>query len=168
MLLAICTLRVSEPAKSTTADAHQDRVESCLPPPVLLQGEARSAKALVSRMAELKIPGVRVAVVHNDSIAWASEFCVAGPDGRPVTESTLFQAGSICTWSDFRVSDDTSFINPVIRHRCARPFHVCRGGDNAAGLHRAFNTSTAGQVRKQSRPDDRITMRVNVSMTFRC
>jgi CubicO group peptidase (beta-lactamase class C family) len=95
LLLATCTLRASEPAKSTTADAHRYRVTNCLPPPVLVQGEGPECKTLAARMAELKIPGVSVAVVHNGSIEWARGFGVAGPNGKPVTDSTLFQAGSI-------------------------------------------------------------------------
>ncbi|WP_165419970.1 serine hydrolase [Edaphobacter modestus] len=68
---------------------------NCLPPPVLVQGEVPECKSLAARMAELKIPGVSVAVVHNGSIAWARGFGVAGPDGKPVIENTLFQAGSM-------------------------------------------------------------------------
>ncbi len=46
-------------------------------------------------MAELKIPGVSIAVVHNGTVVWAKAFGVQGPDGKQVTETTLFQAGSI-------------------------------------------------------------------------
>ncbi|WP_213804073.1 serine hydrolase domain-containing protein [Granulicella sp. dw_53] len=46
-------------------------------------------------MAELKIPAVSVAVVHNGTLVWAEGFGVRGSDGKPVTKETLFQAGSI-------------------------------------------------------------------------
>ena len=74
---------------------HEARVTNCLLPPVLVQGEPRQCKTVAARMAELKIPGVSVAVVHNGEIAWAKGFGVQGPDGKLVTETTLFQAGSI-------------------------------------------------------------------------
>jgi len=46
-------------------------------------------------MAELKIPGVSIAVVHNGAVVWAEGYGVRGPDGKPVTKDTLFQAGSM-------------------------------------------------------------------------
>lgn len=67
----------------------------CLQPPVLVQGEPRACQSLATRMAELKIPGVSVAVLHNGALVWAEGFGTRGPDGKPVTRNTLFQAGSI-------------------------------------------------------------------------
>jgi CubicO group peptidase (beta-lactamase class C family) len=46
-------------------------------------------------MAELHVPGVSIAVVHNGVIEWAQGFGVQRIDGPPVTAGTLFQAGSI-------------------------------------------------------------------------
>ena len=46
-------------------------------------------------MADLKIPGVSVAVVHNGIIEWAQGFGVQEIGGAPVSSNTLFQAGSI-------------------------------------------------------------------------
>lgn len=46
-------------------------------------------------MAELHIPGVSIAVVHNGTIEWARGFGVRQIGGDPVNPDTLFQAGSI-------------------------------------------------------------------------
>lgn len=46
-------------------------------------------------MAELHIPGVSIAVVHNGTIEWAKGFGVRQIGGDPVNPDTLFQAGSI-------------------------------------------------------------------------
>lgn len=50
---------------------------------------------LADRMAELKIPGVSIAVIHGGVIEWAEGFGVQGTDEKSVTTDTLFQAGSI-------------------------------------------------------------------------
>jgi hypothetical protein len=50
---------------------HIQAVESCLPPPVLAKGEAKTCTSLSKRMAELHVPGVSIAVVHNGMIEWA-------------------------------------------------------------------------------------------------
>jgi CubicO group peptidase (beta-lactamase class C family) len=76
-------------------NSHAAPVTDCLQPPVLVQSEPRERKTLVARMAELKIPAVSVAVVHNGTLVWAEGFGVRGSDGKPVTKETLFQAGSI-------------------------------------------------------------------------
>jgi len=46
-------------------------------------------------MTELHVPGVSVAVVHNGKIEWARGYGVQELGGKPVTEETRFQAGSI-------------------------------------------------------------------------
>jgi CubicO group peptidase (beta-lactamase class C family) len=46
-------------------------------------------------MAADRVPGVSVAVIHNDAIEWAQGFGVVQLGGAPVTGETLFQAGSI-------------------------------------------------------------------------
>jgi len=81
--------------ESKNSEARISRIVNCLPSPVTIQGEAVECKTLASRMAELKVPGVSVAVIHNGAIEWAKGFGFASPDGTPVNETTLFQAGSI-------------------------------------------------------------------------
>lgn len=60
-------------------------------------GVIRAVEAgLDRRMAELKVPGVGVAVVHNGLLKWAKGYGVAEAGGGPrVTKDTLFQAASI-------------------------------------------------------------------------
>jgi CubicO group peptidase (beta-lactamase class C family) len=72
-----------------------EQVTSCLPPPVLIQGEPKVCTTLAQRMAELHIPGVSIAVVHNGQIEWARGFGVREAGGDAVTPETRFQAGSI-------------------------------------------------------------------------
>jgi CubicO group peptidase (beta-lactamase class C family) len=46
-------------------------------------------------MAELKVPGMSVAIIHDGKIEWARGFGVKEIGGAPVTPDTLFQAASI-------------------------------------------------------------------------
>ena len=66
-----------------------------LVPPVLVQGEAPVGPKLSDRMAELHVPGVSIAVIHDGEIQWARGFGVTRVGGPPVTAKTLFQAASI-------------------------------------------------------------------------
>lgn len=51
---------------------------------------------LAARMAELKVPGVSIAVFENGRLTWARAYGKAdASDGRPVTQDTLFQAASM-------------------------------------------------------------------------
>ncbi len=72
-----------------------EKIESCLPPPVVVKGEPPQCTPLFTRMQQLHIPGVSIAVVHDGVIEWARGYGIAGPDNKPVTPETLFQAGSI-------------------------------------------------------------------------
>jgi CubicO group peptidase (beta-lactamase class C family) len=75
----------------------EPRIENIqrLIPPVLVQGEAPVGPKLSDRMAELHLPGVSVAVIHDGEIQWARGFGVTRVGGPPVTAKTLFQAASI-------------------------------------------------------------------------
>lgn len=78
-----------------SVQVHIERVTACIPSPVIVRGEPRSCTALEQRMNELHIPGVSIAVIHNGTIEWARGFGVTKTGGAPITENTLFQAGSI-------------------------------------------------------------------------
>lgn len=71
-----------------------ERIQQLIPP-VLVQGEAPVRTKLSERMAELHVPGVSVAVIHDGAIQWARGFGVTRVGGSPVTARTLFQAASI-------------------------------------------------------------------------
>ncbi len=79
-----------------TPGARAARIEKGLLPGIIIKGRPLPAKPLAERMAALKVPGVSVAVIEDDQIAWARGFGVleAGSPS-PVTEKTLFQAASI-------------------------------------------------------------------------
>jgi CubicO group peptidase (beta-lactamase class C family) len=80
-------------APSTTED--RIRQVQGLVPPVLVNGEPPKLQPLAARMAELKVPGVSVAVIHEGRVEWARGFGLTQTGGPPVTEKTLFQAASI-------------------------------------------------------------------------
>lgn len=74
---------------------HIERVTSCLHPGVFVSGEPYPCITLKDRMAQLHVPGVSIAVIHNGTIEWANGFGVKQEGGEPVNADTLFQAGSI-------------------------------------------------------------------------
>jgi CubicO group peptidase (beta-lactamase class C family) len=77
------------------AQQHIDKVEGCLPAPVVVKGEEAVCTTLAKRMEQLHVVGLSVAVIHHGVIEWARGYGVASVGGSPVTETTLFQAGSI-------------------------------------------------------------------------
>jgi CubicO group peptidase (beta-lactamase class C family) len=100
MLTCLCVSAFGQSSSSTKPDSDRaeerlQKVISCLPPPVIVNGEQPSCTTLTQRMTELHVPGVSIAVIHNGSIEWARGFGVTKMGGSPVTENTLFQAGSI-------------------------------------------------------------------------
>jgi CubicO group peptidase (beta-lactamase class C family) len=95
MIITASTVQASEPVQATSEQSHAAHVTDCLQPPVLVQGELPECQTLIARMAERKVPAVSIAIIHNGTLVWAEGFGVRGPDGKPVTKETLFQAGSI-------------------------------------------------------------------------
>ena len=85
-------------AQSTAAPGTNDlihKIETCLQPAVVVTGEPPACTPLLTRMQQLHIPGVSIAVVHNGVVEWARGYGTASPSGAPVAPETLFQAGSI-------------------------------------------------------------------------
>jgi CubicO group peptidase (beta-lactamase class C family) len=70
-------------------------VEGDILPPVMVAGEPRDKIKLIDRMAELKVPALSIAVIHNGRIEWARGYGVRNTSGARVTPDTLFQAASI-------------------------------------------------------------------------
>src|SRR5918997_689871 len=84
----------ARPAAQETAEARRARVERGLVPPVLLKGGP--AWSIEERLRQHKIPGASVAVIKDFKVEWARGYGVKDAETRePVTERTLFQAGSI-------------------------------------------------------------------------
>jgi len=91
--LTLCFAAASAGTPSTTED--RIRQVQGLVPPVLVNGEPPKLQPLAARMAELKVPGVSVAVIHEGRVESARGFGLTQTGGPPVTEKTLFQAASI-------------------------------------------------------------------------
>lgn len=94
-LSAFALAAASAPVYAQSAgDPRISRVENGLLPPVLVKGQ--TAWNILDRMKFYNIPGVSVAVFFDNKIQWAKGFGVADNDSKePVTEKTLFVAGSI-------------------------------------------------------------------------
>jgi len=97
-LIAVsCGFELLLAAQTTLSDTqgHIEKVKACLPSPVIVKDDPHSCRTLAERMAEMHVPGVSIAVVHNGVVEWAQGFGVQRAAGPPVTADTLFQAGSI-------------------------------------------------------------------------
>jgi CubicO group peptidase (beta-lactamase class C family) len=93
LALSLIPLPAARPSQED-AGARARRVERGLLPPVLVKGGP--AWTLEERMRHYKTPGVSVAVIRDFKIEWARGYGVKDAEtGEPVTERTLFQAGSI-------------------------------------------------------------------------
>jgi CubicO group peptidase (beta-lactamase class C family) len=82
-------------APAGDAEQRIRQVQKGLVPPVVVTGESPALKSLADRMAELKVPGVSIAVIHKGRIDWARGYGMTTTGGPPVTEKSLFQAASI-------------------------------------------------------------------------
>ena len=72
------------------------KVESGLVPGSVIKGRPVPTATIAARMAELKVPGVSVAVINKGAIEWARGYGTAEAGSeRAVTPATLFQAASI-------------------------------------------------------------------------
>lgn len=81
-------------AQGAGPEARRARVERGLLPPVLIKGAP--AWTIEERLRHYKVPGVSVAVIKDFKVEWAKGYGFRDAEARePVTERTLFQAGSI-------------------------------------------------------------------------
>jgi CubicO group peptidase (beta-lactamase class C family) len=93
---AVFAAQASVKPEQAAVEIRVARVESGLLPPIVIAGRPLPAKALARRMADLKVPGVSVAVINDGTIEWAKGYGVAEAGApAPVTPRTLFQAASI-------------------------------------------------------------------------
>jgi CubicO group peptidase (beta-lactamase class C family) len=93
LLLGASTPSVAQP--NANIEAQIQDITSNIVPAVMVKGAPASHVTLASRMEALHVPGVSVAVIHDGKILWARGFGVTKLGGAPVTENTVFQAGSI-------------------------------------------------------------------------
>jgi CubicO group peptidase (beta-lactamase class C family) len=85
----------SLPGADSSLD-RRSRVENGILPLLVEKGRAGQTVSLTERMAEQKVAGLSMAVVHNGRIDWASGYGVTEKDGEnQVTNETLFLAGSV-------------------------------------------------------------------------
>jgi len=72
------------------------RIRDSLMPTVVITGETPATASIATRMAELNVPAVSVAVIDGGRIVWAEAWGMAdAASGRPATPGSLFQAASI-------------------------------------------------------------------------
>ena len=95
---ALCLIFAPYPALAQSETSVDNRIERVLAnlqvaTPFAAQYHSRP---LVERMRHYRTPGISIAVVDRYRIEWSRGFGVADADtGVPVTQETLFQAGSI-------------------------------------------------------------------------
>jgi CubicO group peptidase (beta-lactamase class C family) len=71
-------------------------IENQLLPPFLPKGRPASQRGVLSRMKELRVPAVSIAVVRNAELRWARAYGSADVSSvRSATTQTLFQAASL-------------------------------------------------------------------------
>ncbi len=69
-------------------------VETNLIPPIFIEGD--STWTIEERMDHYGVPGVSIAVIKDGAVAWSKAYGVMNKERKePVTDKTLFQAGSI-------------------------------------------------------------------------
>lgn len=77
-------------------DVKQEAVINGLMPPVTFKGEPRKTFSVTERLSYHRVPGISFALIDDDKIAWTQGFGKLATDSNePVTEDTIFQAGSI-------------------------------------------------------------------------
>ncbi|MGE5412858.1 MAG: serine hydrolase [Syntrophomonadaceae bacterium] len=81
-------------AGTPAPDPRIEQVENGLRPPVLVEGD--KTWSIAERMKYYGVPGLSIAVIRDSKIEWAKGYGLADvEENKPVTPSTLFQAGSI-------------------------------------------------------------------------
>lgn len=81
---------------STEVERRIEQVTAGLLPETTIEQRFAAPASLAERMEHHKTPGVSIAVINDYAIEWVRGFGVLDLDtNEPVTETTLFQAGSI-------------------------------------------------------------------------
>lgn len=94
-LAVVVAAPVGRSAEDVPAASVIARIETAFAPPVVVTGEPKKTRTLAETMAELHVPGISVAYIHDGRIAWTGAWGVVQPGGAPVTPETRFQAASI-------------------------------------------------------------------------
>ncbi len=96
MYLIVLHFTFNLAAQNMDPSAEIHSIENGLQPLFQIRGGTFKTFNLMDRMEHYKVPGVSIAVVENNQLRWAKGYGIANTDlGSPVTNETLFQAGSI-------------------------------------------------------------------------
>jgi len=92
-----CAIAKPQTSQARSGEDRIQRVLDGLRPPIAIKGQPSERWTLAEGMVQSHLPGISIAVIDNDQIAWARGFGVkeAGTTDDAVTTSTLFQAQSI-------------------------------------------------------------------------
>lgn len=95
LIVFCCLLQSCQQEKTATTDSDKiTQTERSLSSAVFIEGD--STWTIEERMAHYGVPGVSISVIYDGDIAWTKTYGVMDKeDKKPVTEETLFQAGSI-------------------------------------------------------------------------
>src|SRR5207248_1362488 len=92
VLVFTCVLQLSLTAqvavRLSALEQRIQRIQDHLLPAIVIKGQSNESK-LLDRMAELHVPGVSIAVIHDGAIEWARGFGVTKIGGPAVTPETL-------------------------------------------------------------------------------
>lgn len=95
LIVFCCLLQSCQQEKTATTDSDKiTQTERSLSSAVFIEGD--STWTIEERMAHYGVPGVSISVIYDGDIAWTKTYGVMDKEDKtPVTEETLFQAGSI-------------------------------------------------------------------------
>lgn len=95
LILLLFLQACSEPSKNEElANEKIKQTESNLTTPVYIEGD--STWSIQERMAHYGVPGLSISVINEGEIEWTKSYGIVDKESNaPVSEQTLFQAGSI-------------------------------------------------------------------------
>lgn len=93
--IVLASILPDSAAAQSGEEARIARVESYLPPAVVLRGAEPSGRSLAEAMSDLGVPGVSIAFIRDGRVVWTRQYGVAVAEGAAVRPDTRFQAGSI-------------------------------------------------------------------------
>jgi len=95
IILAACLISCSQ-EKSNSLESEIESIENGLLTTVIVKGDSLKKYSVSERMEYHTVPGMSIALVKDGELRWAKGYGIANTEtGTPVTESTMFQAGSI-------------------------------------------------------------------------
>ncbi len=94
--LISCSQEKSNELESDKFESEITAIENGLILPIIVKSDSLKTFNISERMEYHKVPGMSIALVKEGELRWAKGYGIANTEtGTPVTESTMFQAGSI-------------------------------------------------------------------------